>query len=590
MKIPKPNKRQAGPKGTTLLTRGSQQDQPVWLKPERPNWPLYLNLPEVPLRDAIALSLNLAPPPYIMDGTDKDFDDRLTIALAHMTPTGELRHVAVTNPAKLPSVRLADIAHLAEVCTPKWKLPPEFPAAIRPEAQKAPFIENKQKVSKAPPPIIPLDSSPPKPYQLNTNVKGPTDWTYWRHIETVELWQALLLSLNIEPPGKGWLLDNAAGPTGDIPYEYLDSHGLTDEFLRRCRLLQNRLETLYASIGKPPKVELTDFIRLPLFATWAVEFEWKELPPELVALSREQAVKLTAIAPNMSHTSGGEASNQTATQRQAAAMETEFMACFRETIYNGKGIDWRYWVHQMPELSAGEAVRLICGLDPEIFESLDSRPNKNDPTQLTVNAKRLQRLAERENMVSASPKKWLEWAEVHEFAVHIGFRYEVELSQKNRTREVEPRALVEEAQADPKQDPAYRAEYDRHCRLYEEREELKRKDYENGPFRDIKIFERLAAIDDELDDALKPQPIPPAAGSLRALLPFEHRAKIEITSLRGTRRRIVENWDDIEKEYGAHPDARQVLRVLKRDKDEKQPALKTVQNHLSVLRGKNLIP
>lgn len=136
----------------------------------------------------------------------------------------------------------------------------------------------------------------PQPHKFDTNVKGPTDWKYWRHIETAELWQALLLSLNIEPPGNGWLLDNAAGRTGDIPYEYLDAHGLTDEFARRCRILRNRLETLHAATSSPSNVELTEFIGLPLFAAWAVEFEWENLPPEIVTLAQKWDAKRNTLS------------------------------------------------------------------------------------------------------------------------------------------------------------------------------------------------------------------------------------------------------------------------------------------------------
>ena len=72
--------------------------------------------------------------------------------------------------------------------------------------------------------------------------------------------------------------------------------------------------------------------------------------------------------------------------------------------------------------------------------------------------------------------------------------------------------------------------------------------------------------------------------------PAERRAKLDITAERGARRRILEHWDSIEKEYGPNADGRQVLRVLKRDKGEDVPVLKTVQNRLSDLRAEKLIP
>jgi hypothetical protein len=74
------------------------------------------------------------------------------------------------------------------------------------------------------------------------------------------------------------------------------------------------------------------------------------------------------------------------------------------------------------------------------------------------------------------------------------------------------------------------------------------------------------------------------------LTPSARRAQLDITRERGARRRILEKWDDIEKEYGKNIDARHVHRVLKRDKGEDDVALKTIQNHLSVLRREGLIP
>lgn len=162
---------------------------------------------------------------------------------------------------------------------------------------------SENKISKAPPPITPLSGSlsPQKPAQFDTNVKGQPNWKHWRHVATIEIWQGLLLTMNIEPPGNGWLLDNTPSgkQTGNIPYEYLDSHSLTGEFIRRWRLVCNRLETLYASAGTPRKAELTNFLRLPLFAAWAVEFEWEGLPTELAALAKAatQAAPMVKTAP-----------------------------------------------------------------------------------------------------------------------------------------------------------------------------------------------------------------------------------------------------------------------------------------------------
>lgn len=155
--------------------------------------------------------------------------------------------------------------------------------------------DKKAALKKAPPPITPPVFFSPKPPKFDTDVKGPPNWKHWRHVSTIEIWQGLMLSLNIEPPGKGWLLDNKPGITGNIPYEYLDNRGLTVEFKRRWCLVKNRLETRYAAAGILQNAELTNFLRLPLFAALAVEFEWGEMPPELVALAKDAQQAAPAV-------------------------------------------------------------------------------------------------------------------------------------------------------------------------------------------------------------------------------------------------------------------------------------------------------
>ncbi|MBC7787409.1 MAG: hypothetical protein H7Z18_08230 [Methylophilaceae bacterium] len=147
-----------------------------------------------------------------------------------------------------------------------------------------------KKHSTAPSPISPLEGSSyvSRPNPFDTNVKGAADWKYWKHVTTVELWQAILLSLNINPPGNGWLIDNAPGRTGDIPYAYLDKHGLTDEFISRWKLIRNRLETIAVQAELSPTIELTNFITLFFFTKLAIQFEWDNLPSELLSLATEE--------------------------------------------------------------------------------------------------------------------------------------------------------------------------------------------------------------------------------------------------------------------------------------------------------------
>jgi len=106
---------------------------------------------------------------------------------------------------------------------------------------------------------------------------------------------------------------------------------------------------------------------------------------------------------------------------------------YAETIYNGKVIRWRYWVEQMPQLSAAEAARLMSALDPDLFANLDNRPNKNDPSKRCERAAVIQRLAERKGMPVATPAEWLSWAIQEGFVAHDGFRLAVESAPAQNT-------------------------------------------------------------------------------------------------------------------------------------------------------------
>jgi len=115
----------------------------------------------------------------------------------------------------------------------------------------------------------------------------------------------------------------------------------------------------------------------------------------------------------------------------------EFGAAFIESDLNDKPIDWGYWMHQMPSLTAAQAARLMSGLDPDLFASLDNRPNSNDPGPACAGARNLERLALAQGMVSGPPASWLEWADRQQqpddakpegrpLPVHPLFRIEVE--------------------------------------------------------------------------------------------------------------------------------------------------------------------
>lgn len=98
-----------------------------------------------------------------------------------------------------------------------------------------------------------------------------------------------------------------------------------------------------------------------------------------------------------------------------------FKPAFIETGLNGDAINWRYWVHQMPVLSALQAACLMSALEPDLFAGLSGHPGADDPTQNIAKARKIQRLAEAQGKLTASPSAWVEWAKERDISVHTGF-------------------------------------------------------------------------------------------------------------------------------------------------------------------------
>lgn len=97
--------------------------------------------------------------------------------------------------------------------------------------------------------------------------------------------------------------------------------------------------------------------------------------------------------------------------------DAEFVAAFEETVNNGRGIDWRYWAKQMPVWTPEQAARLMCALDPDIFETYESQPNSNDQSKPIAMAKSIERLAHAQKIAVLPPSAWLDWAKENGFSV-----------------------------------------------------------------------------------------------------------------------------------------------------------------------------
>ena len=96
-------------------------------------------------------------------------------------------------------------------------------------------------------------------------------------------------------------------------------------------------------------------------------------------------------------------------------------SAYDETGLNGTAINWRYWVHQMPVLSAAQAACLMSALEPDLYASLNGRHGQDGPARNITKARKIQRLAEANGKLTASPDEWIAWAKTQRISVHTGF-------------------------------------------------------------------------------------------------------------------------------------------------------------------------
>jgi hypothetical protein len=95
------------------------------------------------------------------------------------------------------------------------------------------------------------------------------DWNFWQHMPDAELWQAVLLSLNIDPD------------------QFDSEYGNYHDYLREDKEASKRLRLLDANRYVIYPLGVDRLIPLPQFAKWAVSvMQWPGLPSELVVLAR----------------------------------------------------------------------------------------------------------------------------------------------------------------------------------------------------------------------------------------------------------------------------------------------------------------
>lgn len=159
-------------------------------------------------------------------------------------------------------------------------------------------MSNDKKPTGKPRPVVRPDGTVFTAYGVTTRLveapKTPNWRGEWNHTPEVELWQASLLSLNLDPhlmkhDRDGWMNGPGGGPF--LTDSNFPNKSAKDEYLLRLRVLSKNLSNrdffspCTLNMGSPNKCG----VLLSEFAVWAVEVvKWPALPPELIALARKQ--------------------------------------------------------------------------------------------------------------------------------------------------------------------------------------------------------------------------------------------------------------------------------------------------------------
>lgn len=106
------------------------------------------------------------------------------------------------------------------------------------------------------------------------------NWSKWQNVLEIKLWEAVALSLNIEPKKI-------------IDHPYRNRHGFADiqefedrMFVAKGNLGQGKRLTAVTNLVSPADT----LIPIPKFVAWALSIQW-ELPPQLANLASNDSLK-----------------------------------------------------------------------------------------------------------------------------------------------------------------------------------------------------------------------------------------------------------------------------------------------------------
>ena len=155
------------------------------------------------------------------------------------------------------------------------------------------------------------------------------DWSKWLQMPELELWQAVALSLNVEPDTLGsvcyededgmWYSFHDANTIERFPIDIFDPPTIRDEFIKRKAILEGHVNTGNCFTASLQTIGAHKYIESSEFAVWVVEHGW-EIPDQLSSLGLS-ALKITPTADSKSSTSATESTGLSTTKTADASSE-----------------------------------------------------------------------------------------------------------------------------------------------------------------------------------------------------------------------------------------------------------------------------
>ncbi|CAE6696473.1 P-loop NTPase family protein [Paraburkholderia domus] len=295
------------------------------------------------------------------------------------------------------------------------KLAEPVHGGFRAAVEKLPVGRFVPEISKAPAPIItPLPGGSSGFHHRPATTAKPPDWSLWRHMPEVCVWQACALSLNIDPDSMqqtrhGWMAGPGKGPFFEP--ESFPSDAVMNEFHKRVRILSASLPNHALISGGTSNFDSKArcMVRLSEFARFAIEVAQWDVPDELRAV----------VGKSDSHPV--DASDRMPTE--SAVWATQFNS--------GREVDWER-AGQHRTIEARKAILWMHGLEPEVHSTKPEAPirlrSNPQATEFFDTVRHVLAVAESAGMQPCTAAEWVAWANSKGFSVHSEFRRVAEAS------------------------------------------------------------------------------------------------------------------------------------------------------------------